>query len=38
VTDKSFKMLRVTSMLEKGTQSAEVALHSRWRSVDMPLR
>jgi hypothetical protein len=38
VTDKSFKMLGVTSMLERGAQSEEVALHGRWRSVDMPLR
>jgi hypothetical protein len=37
VTDKSFKMLWVTSMLEKGAQSTEVLLHVRWRSVDMPL-
>ncbi len=38
VTDKSFKMLGVTSMLEKGAQFEEVALHGRWRSIDMPLR
>jgi hypothetical protein len=38
VTDKSFKMLGVTSMLEKGAQSSEVALYGRWRSIDMPLR
>jgi hypothetical protein len=31
-------MLGVTGMLEKGAQSEEVALHGRWRSMDMPLR
>jgi hypothetical protein len=38
VTDKSFKMLGVTSMIENGVQSEEVALHGRWRSIDMQLR
>ncbi len=38
VTDKSFKMLGVTSMIENGVQSEEVALHGRWKSIDMPLR
>jgi hypothetical protein len=38
VTDKSFKMLGVTSMMKNGVQSDEVALHGRWKSIDMPLR
>jgi hypothetical protein len=38
VTDKSFKMMGVTGTLESGSSAEEVALHGRWRSVDMPLR
>ncbi len=38
VTDKSFKMLGVTKTLEAGAAAEEVALHGRWRSLDMPHR
>ncbi len=38
VTDKSFKMLGVTKMLEAGATTGETALHGRWRTPDMPLR
>jgi hypothetical protein len=38
VTDKSFKMLGVTKTVEASAAAEEVALHGRWRSLDMPLR
>jgi hypothetical protein len=38
VTDKSFKMMGVTGTLESGSSAEVVALHGRWRSMDMPLR
>ena len=38
VTDKRLKMMGVTGTLEAGTSAEEVALHGRWRSLDMPLR
>ena len=38
ITDKSFKMLGVTSMMAAGLSAEEVALHGRWKSAEMPLR
>ena len=38
ITDKSFKMLGVTSMMAAGISAEEVALHGRWKTPDMPLR
>lgn len=38
VTDKSFKMLGVTSAMEAGMPVQEVALHGRWKTTEMPLR
>ena len=38
ITDKSFKMLGVTRMMEAGASADETALHGRWRTPSMPLR
>jgi len=38
VTDKSFKMLGMTETLQAGVSVQKVALHSRWRTAEMPLR
>ena len=38
VSDKSFKMLGVTGMMEAGMTAEEVSIHGRWRSKDMPMR
>ena len=38
ITDKSLKMLGVTSMMAAGLSAEEVALHGRWKSAEMPLR
>ena len=38
ITDKSFKMLGVTRMMEAGASAEETALHGRWRTPSMPLR
>jgi len=37
-TDKTFKMLTVTEMLEAGVPVEVVALHGRWRTQDIVLR
>jgi hypothetical protein len=37
ITDKSFKKLGVMGTLEAGTMAEDIAIHCRWRSLDMPL-
>jgi hypothetical protein len=37
VTDKSFKMLGVTSILDNNTPLEDVMHHGRWRTLSMPL-
>ena len=38
ITDKSFKMLGVTRMMEAGATADEAAIHGRWKTASMPLR
>ena len=38
ITDKSFKMLGVTSMYKAGATPEEVGLHGRWRTAETSLR
>ena len=38
MSDKSFKMLGVTGMMEAGMTAEEVSIHGQWRSKDMPMR
>ena len=37
ITDKSFKMLGVTSMYKAGATLEEVGLHGRWRTAETSL-
>ena len=37
VTDKSFKMQGVTSILDSGAPLEDVMHHGRWRTLSMPL-
>jgi hypothetical protein len=38
ITDKSFKMLGITRMMEAGGMPSQAAQHGWWRSKSMPLR
>jgi hypothetical protein len=37
ITDKSFKMLGVTRMVNKGAALDDIALHGRWLTTSKPL-